>query len=261
MPLKENEILNCRELSVRFGGVQALNKVDFAVERGSITAVIGPNGAGKTTLLNVVSGLVKVDAGVVMFRGKDITSLRAHERARAGAVRTFQNLEIFHNMSVLENVMTGCHCRVPYTIFDSFVKTPSYWRAEKLCRHYAETELDFVGLLDKAGVPASELPFGSQRLLELARAVASAPSLLLLDEPAAGLNIRETANLGRIIKRVRDEREITVVLVEHDMDLVMRISDTVTVLNFGGQIARGNPLDIQRNPDVITAYLGEDENI
>jgi branched-chain amino acid transport system ATP-binding protein len=254
----ENEILGCRALVVRFGGVTALNGVDFSVSRGSITALIGPNGAGKTTLLNVVSGLVTASSGAVHFLDEDITRWLPHKRGMAGAVRTFQNLEIFHNMSVIENVMTGCHRRTQYSVFDAFLKTPRYWKEEKLCLEYGERELAFVGLLDKKDMPARELPFGSQRLLELARAVASEPALLLLDEPAAGLNIRETGNLGRLIKRIRDERGITVVLVEHDMDLVMRVSDTITVLNFGEVIAREKPLAIQKNPAVIAAYLGDD---
>ena len=256
-----NNILDCRGLAVTFGGVQALRQVDFSVEPGSITAVIGPNGAGKTTLLNVISGLVNADAGTVVFQGEDITAFPPYKRALAGAVRTFQNLEIFHNMTVLENVMTGSHRRIPYSVFDSLLKTPRYWREEKQCLQYAERELEFVGLLDKKDMPAVELPFGNQRLLELARAIASSPQLLLLDEPAAGLNIRETGDLGRTIRRIRDERGITVVLVEHDMDLVMRISDTITVLNFGEQIARGRPPEIQKNHQVIAAYLGEDDNL
>lgn len=260
MQQARNDLLNCRGLVVNFGGVQALRNVDFAVETGSITALIGPNGAGKTTLLNVVSGLVNANQGTVKFREQDITSLPPHKRAVSGVVRTFQNLEIFYNMSVLENVMTGCHRRIRYSVVDSLLKTPRYWGGEKRCYRYAERELEFVNLMDKKDTPAAELPFGSQRLLELARAVASEPTLLLLDEPAAGLNIRETGNLGKLIRRIRDERGITVVLVEHDMDLVMRISDSVTVLNFGEVIAQDVPLEIQKNPQVIAAYLGEDED-
>jgi len=257
----ENNILHCRGVEVTFGGVKALNKVDFSVALGSITAIIGPNGAGKTTLLNVVSGLVKANAGTVAFQGLDVSRFSPYRRAKAGSVRSFQNLEIFHNMSVLENVMTGCHRRIRYSVLDALLKTPSYWRDEQRCRQYAEKELEFVGLIDKKDMPASELPFGSQRLLELARAVASEPQLLLLDEPAAGLNIRETARLGDLIKKIRDEKGITVALVEHDMDLVMRISDTIMVLNFGEVIAQGSPLAIQKNPQVIAAYLGEDDSI
>jgi branched-chain amino acid transport system ATP-binding protein len=259
MSQRNGSILECRKLLVKFGGVHALNGVDFTVEEGSITALIGPNGAGKTTLLNVVSGLVATNGGEVCFLGNDITAWPSHRRGAAGAVRTFQNLEIFNNMTVIENVMTGCHRHVQYSMLDSLLKTPRYWRGEKLCREQAERELEFVGLLDKKDISAGELPFGNQRLLELARAVALQPELLLLDEPAAGLNIRETVNLGNLIRRIRDERRITVALVEHDMDLVMRISDTVTVLNFGEVIALGRPLEIQKNPDVITAYLGEED--
>ena len=257
----ERSILQCRGITVNFGGVRALNSVDFSVDTGTITAIIGPNGAGKTTLLNVVSGLVNADAGTVHLLEKNITYSPPYRRARAGAVRTFQNLEIFHNMSVLENVMTGCHRRIQYSVVDSLLKTPRYWREEKLCYQYAEQDLEFVGLMGKKDMPAGELPFGSQRLLELARAVASNPKLILLDEPAAGLNIRETGSLGNLIRKIRDERGVTVVLVEHDVDLVMRISDSVTVLNFGEVIARGKPSEIQKNMHVIAAYLGEDDTV
>ncbi|HXX56612.1 MAG TPA: ABC transporter ATP-binding protein [Thermodesulfovibrionales bacterium] len=255
----EGEILKCEKVAVRFGGVQALNGVNFSVRRGSITAIIGPNGAGKTTLLNVISGLVNADDGMIEFDGSHITRMPPHERGRAGLVRTFQNLEIFTNMSVLENVMTGCHRLVNYSILDSLGRTPKYWKGERACREHAERELGFVGLTDAGDMMAHELPFGSQRLLELARAISSEPRLLLLDEPAAGLNMRETRNLGAIIKRIGEERGITIVLVEHDMDLVMRISDRITVLNFGEVIAEGAPLEIQKNPDVIAAYLGVEE--
>ncbi len=256
----EQAVLACTGLSVRFGGVQALSDVDFQVQSGTITTLIGPNGAGKTTLLNAITGLVPLASGRIVFKGQDITRLPPHARGKAGVVRTFQNLEIFSNMSVLENVMTGGHRRVRYSVLDAIVKTPRFFRGERECRKQALRKLDFVGLAALAEMSAAELAFGNQRLLELARAVASEPELLLLDEPAAGLNMKETRALGRLIHRVRDELGITVVLVEHDMDLVMSISDAITVLHFGQELTRGTPQQVQNDPAVIAAYLGDDDD-
>ncbi|RMG58940.1 MAG: ABC transporter ATP-binding protein [Deltaproteobacteria bacterium] len=253
-------LLQCEKVSVSFGGVRALREVDISVSEGSITAIIGPNGAGKTTFLNAVSGLVPAERGSFLFEGRDISRLPAHERGRMGIVRTFQNLEIFSNMTVIENVMTGVHRNVGYGVFTSLLRTPRFWQEEERCRRRAEEELEFVGLLEKADMMADELPFGNQRLLEIARALASDPKLLLLDEPAAGMNIRETRDLGKLIKRINEERGVTIILVEHDMDLVMKVSHWIWVLNFGEVIASGTPLEVQKNPDVIAAYLGtEDE--
>jgi len=251
-------VLKCEGIRVSFGGIHALRDVNFTAEYGNITALIGPNGAGKTTLLNVISGLISPDNGHVYFLGDDITDLPTYLRGQMGIVRTFQNLEIFHNMTVLENVLTGCHRHVKYTLLDSLLKTPDYWEGERFCLEYARNALEFVGLLDKRDMPAQDLPFGSQRLLELARALVAEPTLLLLDEPAAGLNLSETENLGKIIHRIRDEKKIPIVLVEHDMGLVMRLSDRVYVLNFGEVIAQGEPKEVQNNPEVIAAYLGEE---
>ncbi|MBG0776674.1 MAG: ABC transporter ATP-binding protein [Desulfovibrionaceae bacterium] len=252
-------MLACTGLEVRFGGVVALDGVDFPVARGSITALIGPNGAGKTTLLNAVTGLVRVAGGAITLNGADITALPPHRRAAAGVVRTFQNLETFSNMSVLENVMTGAHRVIRYPLAHALFKTPLYFRRERACRDHAMAQLDFVGLAHLADAPATELAYGSLRLMEIARALAAQPELLLLDEPAAGLNMKETRTLGAIIRRIRDERGVTVALVEHDMDLIMDISDAITVLNFGRELAHGTPAEIQRNPAVVAAYLGEDE--
>jgi branched-chain amino acid transport system ATP-binding protein len=252
-------MLSCRSLNVRFGGVEALKDVDVDVAENSITGIIGPNGAGKTTLFNVVTGLVPLAAGAVAFRDADITSMPTHRRGREGIVRTFQNLEIFPNMNVLENVMTGAHRLVQYSFLECLFKTPRYFRQERECRDLALEMLEFVGLEDKSSVSAGDLPFGSQRLLELARALAARPALLLLDEPAAGLNIRETRRLGELIVRIREEFGMTIVLVEHDMDLVMEISDSLTVLNFGMVLASGTPALIQGNPEVVAAYLGEED--
>jgi branched-chain amino acid transport system ATP-binding protein len=252
-------MLACRSLTVRFGGVEALKDVGVDVQEQSITSIIGPNGAGKTTFFNAVTGLVHLSEGSIRFQDVDITALPTHKRGQQGIVRTFQNLEIFSNMDVLENVMTGSHRLVRYSFLDCLVKTPSYFRQERECRNRAMEMLQFVGLGHQTRLFAGELPFGSQRLLELARALAADPVLLLLDEPAAGLNIRETRSLGELIVRIRDELGKTIVLVEHDMDLVMDISDHITVLSFGRVLASGTPPHVQKHPEVIAAYLGEEE--
>jgi branched-chain amino acid transport system ATP-binding protein len=244
-------------IHLRFGGVTALRDVAFSVAEGTVHAMIGPNGAGKTSLFNVVTGLYAADAGTVRFGGREISGLAPHRIAREGIVRTFQNLEIFTNMTVLENVVTGAHLSGRYGPLDFFLRTPRFFREERRLRDEAMSELAFVGLVEAAAQPAGALPFGSQRLLEIARALAARPKLLLLDEPAAGLNIRETAALGELIRRVV-ARGVTVVMVEHDMALVMDISDRVTVLNYGEVLADGTPAEVQRNPAVVAAYLGEE---
>lgn len=242
-----------------FGGITALMDVSFYVEKGEIKAVIGPNGAGKTTLFNVVSGVYKPDRGNVFFEDRNINNCSSVKIARFGISRTFQNVELYGRMTVLENVMVGRYIRSKAGFFSSGFRLPNMIKEEKEIKRVSEEILDYVGLLDKKDFLAGDLPIGSQRILEIARALATEPKLILLDEPASGLNEAETRDLSIFIKRLRDEKDITVVLVEHDMGLVMNISDNIVVLNFGEKIAEGTPSEIKNNKLVIDAYLGEEE--
>ena len=240
----------------RFGGLHAVNDVSFNVEKGTIKAVIGPNGAGKTTLFNLITGTLPVTSGVVKFNGKNIQGLKPHRVAACGIGRTFQNIKLFHGMTALENVMVGRHLRSNAGFIASMLSMPWTFGEEKRIR---DTSLELLGLLEIeefADIDATSLSFGQQRAVEFARALALEPELLLLDEPAAGLNIYETAEVGRLITRIRD-LGITVLLVEHDMSLVMDISDEIVVLSFGEKIAEDKPAEIQNNSEVIKVYLGE----
>jgi branched-chain amino acid transport system ATP-binding protein len=239
----------------------ALRDVGFDVREGDIKALIGPNGAGKTTLLNIVSGIHQPDKGEVSFSGEKTIHLSPSKIARKGISRTFQHVELFGNMTVIENIMVGQYAKTRSGFLSSGFKLPFVMKEEREIKRKSEELLEYISLGHRKDELASNLPIGEQRTLEIGRALATGPRLILLDEPAAGLNIKETRNLGEIIKKIRDELKITVVLVEHDMDLVMSISDSITVLNFGEVIAEGVPIEIQKNPEVIVAYLGEEEEI
>lgn len=239
-----------------FGGVTALEDVSFVAGKGDITGVIGPNGAGKTTLFNIVSGIYKQTSGAVHLEGKQVTGLPPERLARLGMVRTFQNIELFGSMTVLENVMVGMHTKSSSGIIACSFLMPWSIAEERRIREGATKWLDFVGIAGEADVIAGNLPFGKGRLLEIARALAVEPRLILMDEPAAGLNSQETLALAHLIQRIRD-MGVTVVLVEHDMELVMDICDRIVVLNLGKKLAEGTPREIQDNPEVIAAYLGE----
>ncbi len=253
--MNDRPILIVENISKSFGGVQALSQVSFQLKPGTITGLIGPNGAGKTTMFNLISGIFPADTGDIIFNGSSIHHKKVHDLVKEGIARTFQNVELFDSMTVLENVLVGQHTRTRCGLWGSILRFPWVAREEAAAHKIAFDLLDFIGLTEYAQRKSGDLAFGWQRLLELARALAAAPKLLLLDEPAAGLNMAETDQLGDLIKKVRDQG-VTILLVEHDMSLTMEISDVIVVLDQGKKIAEGPPHAIQENEAVMKAYLG-----
>ncbi len=249
-------LLAIKSLSRRFGGLVAVDVVDINIGAGEVHGLIGPNGAGKTTVLNVVSGHLAASSGKLLFEGRDITRLAPERRAGLGIRRTFQNLKLFREMTALDNVKIGLHAETRSDIFHSLLRTRPQQAEEEDIERRARAALDFVGLLSSAEVPGGSLPYGHQRLLEIARAVVARPKLLLLDEPAAGLNGAEAAKLVDLIRRIR-ANGVTIMLVEHHMEVVMPTCDRITVLNHGRHLAEGPPAEIRKHPEVITAYLGK----
>lgn len=251
-------LLAIEGLSITFGGLVALNGFGAEVDRGAIFALIGPNGAGKTTVFNILTGLYRPTAGRALIGGDDLVRLAPHEIARRGVARTFQNTEVFRQLTALDNVLVGEHLQLSRGVLAGLLGLPAVWREETAARARARALLDRVGLADVADVEAGSLPLGRQKRLEIARALALGPRLLLLDEPVGGLGVGETQEIMTLIKSLRDHEGLTVMLVEHNMDVVMRISDRVAVLHHGAKLAEGTPHEVQRNPAVIDAYLGSD---
>lgn len=250
-----DDLLAVENLSLSFGGLQALDGVSFSMPRGQVTAIIGPNGAGKTSAINCMSGVYRAQGGRVVFDGREINGAPQHALARAGLTRTFQNLQVFTHMSVLENVMVGLHAVTNSGFVSAMFRLPGHRAEERSIGERALAMLDFIGLAELAGQPAGQLSYGDRKRVELARALVSRPKLVLLDEPVAGLNPAETDEMGRILLKVRGTG-VGLVLVEHDMALVMRVSDKVVVLHFGKKIAEGTPREIQHHPEVVATYLG-----
>ncbi len=254
--IDKTPILECQHLGIDFGGLTAVNEFTMAIGRTEITGLIGPNGAGKTTVFNLLTKVYQPTRGTILLDGVDTHNMNTVQVNKAGIARTFQNIRLFSNLSVEDNVKLGLHNHIRYSMWSGILRLPAYWRDEKIAHERAMELLSIFHMEDLAPAKAGSLPYGAQRRLEIVRALATNPSLLLLDEPAAGMNPSETAELMENIVKIRDTFQIAVLLIEHDMSLVMGICEGICVLNFGEIIAKGTPEEIQNNPEVIKAYLG-----
>ncbi|WP_297201538.1 ABC transporter ATP-binding protein [uncultured Flavonifractor sp.] len=259
--IKQSPILEAQHLGIDFGGLTAVNEFNMAIGRTEIAGLIGPNGAGKTTVFNLLTKVYQPTRGTVLLDGIDTHNMNTVQVNKAGIARTFQNIRLFDNLSVEDNVKIGLHNHVRYPMWSGILRLPSYWKKEKLAHESALELLSIFDMQDLANAKAGSLPYGAQRRLEIVRALATNPSLLLLDEPAAGMNPSETAELMDNIVKIRDTFHIAILLIEHDMNLVMGICEGICVLNFGQIIAKGTPSEIQNNPEVIKAYLGDQKEV
>jgi branched-chain amino acid transport system ATP-binding protein len=249
-------LINATRVVKRFGGLTAVNKMDFHLEKGEIVSIIGPNGAGKTTFFNTITGIYQPEEGEIVFNGKSLLGLRPDQIAERGISRTFQNIRLFSNMSVIENILVGMHPHLKQSAVDALLLLSVFKKEELAAEKKAEELMQYVGLKGVGNELAKNLPYGAQRRVEIARALAAEPLMLLLDEPTAGMNPLETEDAIKLFRRIRDEKGITVLLIEHDMRVVMNISERISVMDYGEKIAEGTPAEIRANPRVVEAYLG-----